>query len=228
MLQKQMAVELDFRPLLFFGGLRSAAWLPVQQVKYLNDKCKGTVFSALVVSILLHGSESWCLREDLLRRLTTFYNRCVRMLCRVTMHQVIKHRISTKQLLKRLGICSIEDYYNSRLLRWTGHVARMSMRRTPRQLLTGWVRHPRPVGAPQMTSGRTINKALTELNLPTKFDGGKGWRLLAQDRATWRRLTQPDPAVREGKVEQRRPARRPARPRRRPRPRQPSAVRQML
>jgi hypothetical protein len=178
--------------------------------KYLNDKCKGTVFSALVVSILLYGSESWCLKEDQLRRLQTFYNSCVRRLCRVTMQQVIKYRISTKQLLQRLEICSIDDYYNSRLLRWTGHVARMKMDRLPRRLLTGWVRHARPVGAPQMTIGRTINKALTKFNITTEFAGNKGWRRIAQERADWRRLTHPNPAVRARKVVQpnaRRPAR---------------------
>ena len=50
-----------------FGALRGFL-----SNKYLNDKCKGTVFSALVVSILLYGSESWCLREELLRRLSSF------------------------------------------------------------------------------------------------------------------------------------------------------------
>jgi hypothetical protein len=168
--------------------------------KYLYVKCKGTVFSALVLSILLYGSESWCLREDQLRRLQTFYNSCVRRLCRVTMRHVIKYRISTKQLLQRLEICSIDDYYTSRLLRWTGHVARMSMRRTPRQLLVGWVRNTRPVGAPQMNIGRTINKALKKFDLPTDFAGNEGWRHIAQQRPTWRHRTHPNPAVRAGKM----------------------------
>jgi hypothetical protein len=165
--------------------------------KYLKDKCKGAVLLALVVSILLYGSESWCLRADQLRQLNTFYNSCVRRLCRVTMHQVTKFRITTKELLRRLEICSIEDYYTSRLLRWTGHVARMGNQRIPRRLLTGWVRHPRVAHGQLMNIGRTINKALVKFNITKVF---KGWRLIAQNRPTWRKITHPDPAVRAGKV----------------------------
>ena len=104
------------------------------------------------------------------------------------MHHVIRHKITTKSLLKRLNIHSFDQYYNSRLLRWAGHVARMPMTRTPRMLLTGWVRNPRPVGAPQMTMGRTIRKALISKGIATDFPT---WRKLAQDRATWRARTHP-------------------------------------
>jgi hypothetical protein len=150
---------------------------------------KGIVFNGLCLSILLYGSESWCLREDLAQRLRVFYNSCVRKMCRVTMRQVWRHHITTKSLLDRLGIVSFDEYYNSRLLRWAGHVARMPMTRTPRMLLTGWVPHKRPVGAPQMTIGRTINKALTKFGIKKEFGGEGGWRALAEDRNTWHLLT---------------------------------------
>ena len=105
-------------------------------------KDKGLVFSTLVVSTLLYGCEVWPLKKKELRRLSTFYNRCVRSMCRVTMKQVFVHRISTADLLNRLGIQSLEYYYTTRLLRWAGHVARMPMSRA---LLTSWVRGKRPI-----------------------------------------------------------------------------------
>ena len=73
----------------------------------------------------------------------------------------------------------------------------MSMNRIPRKLLTGWVRHPRPIGAPQMTIGRTINKALSKFNISTDF---KQWRSTATKKAEWRHRTHPDPGVRAKKV----------------------------
>ena len=149
---------------------------------------KGRVYIALILSILLYGSEAWCLREDLFNRLRTFYNSCVRAMCRVTMSQTWRHRITTKSLLERLQIRSFDDYYYTRLLRWAGHVVRMPMERTPRRLLTGWVDHPRALGAPQMTIGRTINKALRAKNLPTDF---QAWTKLAKDRPQWRAITHP-------------------------------------
>ena len=60
--------------------------------KDVAGKDKGIVFVALCLSILLYGSESWCLREDLFNRLRKFFNSCVRKMCRVTMAHVIRHR----------------------------------------------------------------------------------------------------------------------------------------
>jgi hypothetical protein len=129
----------------------------------------GRIYNAQVLSILLYGSEAWCLREDLFNRLRSFRNRCVRPLFRFTMAHTMKHRITSKSLLERLGVGSFDSYYNRRLLRWAGHAARMPMGRMPRKLLTGWVEHARPVGCPQMTWGRTLNKALKSYDIPADF-----------------------------------------------------------
>ena len=63
------------------------------------------------------------------------------------------------------------------------------MTRMPRRLLTtqcSWVRNARPRGAPQMTFGRTLNKALKSADLPTEF---YKWTRKAQDRAMWRKIS---------------------------------------
>ena len=101
------------------------------------------------------------MREDLLRRMRSFHNGCVRMMCRVTRAHVIRRHISTASLLHRLRIWSLDEYYHNRLLRWAGHVARMDVAvRIPRQLLTAWVHNPRPIGRPAMTFGHPLQKAL--------------------------------------------------------------------
>jgi hypothetical protein len=53
------------------------------------------------------------------------------------------------------------------------------MDRMPRTLLTGWVEHARPVGCPQMTWDRTLNKALNSYDLSIDFER---WSALAADR----------------------------------------------
>ena len=95
----------------------------------------------------------------------------------------IRHHISSADLLEKLGLSPLDTYYHRRLLRWAGHVSRMPMSRAPRQLLTGWVAHKRPIGCPQTTWGRTIKKALVRSNLPGDF---KAWSSLAADREHWR------------------------------------------
>ena len=77
----------------------------------------------------------------------------------------------------------MEQYYHRRLLRWAGHVSRMPMSRAPRQLLTGWVAHPRPTGSPLMTFGRTLKKALVRCGQSPDF---AVWSQAAADRIKWR------------------------------------------
>ena len=48
-------------------------------------------------------------------------------------------------------------------------------------MLSAWVPHRRPIGAPRMTYGRTIFKALAKLGIDTSR-----WHELAADRAAWR------------------------------------------
>jgi hypothetical protein len=86
---------------------------------------------SLFLSILLYGSEIRCLREDLFNRRRHFHHRCARTMCRITIAQAIRHRISSASLFKRLTIEPLDTHYNRRLLRWTGHVARMPSTRAP-------------------------------------------------------------------------------------------------
>ena len=116
-----------------FGALRQSS----SPTGLSDQERKGQVYITLILTSLLYGSESWCLREDLYRRLRVFHNQCMRAMCRVNRLHTRKFRISTAQLCERLGIKTFDAYYNARLLRWAGHVARMPMDRMPRRLLTG-------------------------------------------------------------------------------------------
>ena len=89
-----------------------------------------------------------------------------------------------------LGSFSFYSSYQNRVLRWAGYVARMPMSRAPRQLLAGWVAHPRPIGCPEMNFGRTLKKALIRNDLPTDIET---WSTIARDRQRWRLLTHSTP-----------------------------------
>ena len=106
-------------------------------------------------------------------------------MCRITIAHTIRNRITTKSLFAKLVIDPLDTYYNRRLLRWAGHVSRMPISRVPRKLLASWVAKPRPVGSPQMTWGRALNKALRAAGVPCTFTK---WRDLAAYRDQWRVL----------------------------------------
>ena len=55
----------------------------------------------------------------------------------------------------RLGVDAIDFYVARRQLGWAGHVCRMDFDRLPRRMLSSWVPHKRPLGAPRMTYGRS-------------------------------------------------------------------------
>ena len=56
----------------------------------------------------------------------------------------------------------------------------------PKQLLTGWVSHSRPIGNPQMTWGRMLENALKIKGISKEFNE---WITIAKDRPNWRQLT---------------------------------------
>jgi len=61
---------------------------------------------------------------------------------------------------RRLGLDTADFYVARRQLGWLGHVARMDYSRLPRarRMLSCWVAHPRPRGAPRMTYGRLLRR----------------------------------------------------------------------
>ena len=80
-----------------------------------------------------------------------------------------------------MGIDTIDAHVTRRQLRWAGHVSRMGPERLPRRLLSAWVPSKRPTGAPKMTYGRTLGKALKKFNINIDT-----WHELAAERGVWR------------------------------------------
>lgn len=160
-----------------FGALRKCIFAS----RSINNEAKKSVYEGLILSILLYGSESWCITEKLFNMLRVFHNRCVRAMCNITMKDVYEKRISTDELLERLGLSSIDSYVHKRQLRWAGHVSRMDFERLPRKMLSCWVKNPRPVGAPEFTCGRGLYKALKKAKICTNT-----WYQVASDRQLWK------------------------------------------
>ena len=156
-----------------FGAIRDSILSSIR----VSNTSKKFVYCCIILAILLYGSETWCLTEALLQKLHFFHARCVRSMCRLTRWHTHRHHISTVELLERLKLDSIDVYINRRQLRWAGHVARMPKTRLPRKMLSSWVRAKRPCGAPRLTYGRTLNKALRKANVDKNM-----WHVQAQNK----------------------------------------------
>ena len=106
-----------------FGALSST--LSSRQV---SSTPRGQIYSTLVCSTLLYGSECWALSQALVQQLQLFYNKCVRRMCVVTRQHCQMHRISAATLNACLKLTGIQTNIDSLRLGWAGHmchVARM-------------------------------------------------------------------------------------------------------
>ena len=131
----------------------------------------------------------------------------------MTRQHTWKHHISTEDLTRRHGLDTADFYVARRQLGWLGHVARMDYSRLPRTcssdaIVLGGAPAParRPSGAPRMTYGRSVGKALDTFGL----DHNK-WPELAADRLAWRamlRSGEPPPDQPRAVSDPRRPAHR--------------------
>ena len=57
----------------------------------------------------------------------------------------------------------------------------MPFDRTPRKMLTCWVRNKRPVGSPTFTYGRSVKKAMKKVGIDVN-----AWPNIVLDRDLWR------------------------------------------
>ena len=172
-----------------FGALRKGVF----SAKGINLKTKGKVYMALVVSILLYGSECWALRKKEEDALERFHNDCIRKMCCVSRWKQHIHRITSSELRARVDLKTMRHYISVRVLSWAGNIIRMDRERLPRKLLFGWVDHPRKTGGQPLTFGRRLERTVKAAIKVASPDVRRkieqpdvGWIKFAKDRDEWR------------------------------------------
>ena len=156
---------------------------PIFLNRRVKPRAKRAAYVAVVLPILIYGSEAWNLTEAMYAKLRRFHHYCTRRMCLLSRRHCRFHHISARYIQRRLGILDIDAYITRRHLRWAGHVARMSEDRLPRRFLSCWVRNPRPIGCPHFTYARGLFKSLKKVDIARD-----AWYDLAQEREPWRKL----------------------------------------
>ena len=110
-----------------FGQLRERLW----NNHHVSMRVKCKIYRAIVLSTLLYGSEAWTVYRRQVKKLHPFMMRHLRSIMRITWMD----KVTSKEILERTGLPSMEDLLIRKNIRWTGHLMRMSPDRLPKQVL---------------------------------------------------------------------------------------------
>jgi hypothetical protein len=152
-------------------------------------KVKRHMFIGMLLPVLLDGAETWIVTADLLREISTAYNRMVRGALRMTTYHTRKYRITTEQCCARLGLQTLDHYLDWKILGYAGHVQRMGPERLPLRTRNATMQGRRPVGRPQKSHADQITECLRRKQVKSIS--------AASDKTKWREIIKkPTPTTR--------------------------------
>ena len=143
----------------------------------LTTKIK--VYTAVCLSTLLYGSESWTVYSRHMKMLEAWHIKSLRCILGVTW----RDRLTYREIYGRTDCCSLESLLGRRQLRWLGHVIRMDAERLPKQILYGELSSGRRGVGGQKKRHKDLMKTVLK-----KFDITPVMlETLAKDRNIWRK-----------------------------------------
>ena len=121
-------------------------------------KTKIKLFSAIVKSTLLYGSECWTLTQKLEKKLRVFQQRCFRRVLNI----YYPNLVSNEEVLRRAGQTDIITDLTKKKWRWVGHVARKEPEHLTRQAFCWRAEGRRRRGRPRLTWKRVVDREMVE------------------------------------------------------------------
>ena len=115
----------------------------------VSQRTKLVVYNTVFRPTLFYGSESWVRSKGLIKTLEVADMRVVRGISGKNKWMQWQYRISNADITAELGISYGGTKFDENILRWFGHVCRMSEDRIPRQMMYSKVAGRRPRGRPR-------------------------------------------------------------------------------
>ena len=157
-----------------FGRLRQRLW----NNHHVSMRVKGKIYRAIVLSTLLSGAEAWTMYRRQVKKLHAFTMRHLRSIIRITWMD----KVTNKEILKRTGLPSMEDFLIRKNLRWTEHLMRMSPDRLRKQILYSQLSSGhRKRGRPRLRFKETNKR-----NLKLRDTKADSWTSISQQRDKWK------------------------------------------
>jgi hypothetical protein len=96
----------------------------VLRKKEISKKLRKRTYKALVINLLLWGSESWVLKEKDRQRLESCHHKCIRRMLNITIYDIQEQRITNQQVREKMdNILSINQMMELRRARWLQKIA---------------------------------------------------------------------------------------------------------
>ena len=149
----------------------------IWKAKNISLKTKLQIFNSNVKSTLLYSSETWKITTNILNKIQTFFNRCLRRLLGIYW----PNTITNANLWDLTKQDKIEIQIRRRKWNWIGHTLRRHNKSITKHALTWNPQGKRKRGRPRATWRRTTEQEMNAQRL--------SWQQLerrAQDRRGWR------------------------------------------
>jgi hypothetical protein len=131
--------------------------------RLLSKNIKIKIYITIILPVVLYGCETWSLtlREE--HRLRVFENSVLRRIFGPKKGEVMGglRKLHNEELRNLYSTTSIIKIIKSRRMRWTGHLARMGVKRNVCRMLVGKPEGKRPLGRRRRRSVDNIKMNLT-------------------------------------------------------------------
>ena len=158
-----------------FGRLEKRIW----KNRNLKIETKLAVYRAMILSVLLYGSETWTMYRRNIRYLNHFHLQCLRRILDIQWSD----KLPDTDVLRRANMEGMEALLILNQLRWVGHVCRMDDHRIPKQLLYGQLKiGKRKPGRQKLRYQDAVRTNLSNINLDLRL-----WERQTAVRSQWRK-----------------------------------------
>ena len=162
-----------------FGALRKC----LLGSKHTWKSVKAEVMTAMILPTMLDGVECCVITARLLREMTSQYHQWIRSCCRITPYTQRKRKITSEELIRKMGLQPLHYYIDLKQLAYAGHVQRMDYSRLPKLMSEASLPGPRKPGRPHKNMKACITEGLTRKGANTT-----NWKSIASNKTAWAKV----------------------------------------
>ena len=148
---------------------------------YVWKDVKRLIFESMIIPTMLDGVECCVLTVGMMEEMTTVYHRLIRSALHITPYTQRKHKLTSEEILQRIGLHPLHHYVDLKTLAYAGHIQRMNKERFPKIIRDGTLIGKNGPGRGHKTLAQCITQSLTRKNIDETE-----WKEMAVHKEQWR------------------------------------------